>query len=417
MNPRYRLYLRTGDFRYLAEIDKFTELTINDRDNDVSTWILDMPGDQVPAVQADFVAGLIVQRDGKTILSGPITYIEQALQQTTTVRLAGVDDTVILSDVLALPVPSGPPYTAQAYDSQTGPAADVMRHYVNVNCGPSAILPRRRHGLTVPTGASVGKVVTANARFHSLLELLQSLALASGDISFKIVQVDDHLEFQVTAHQDKTRSVVFSPFFGTLRGYRYSISRSTGNYVYVGGGGEGIDRTIFEKGDDASITYFNARIERFRDRRDTSDPVELEQSADEEIAARANLTRLELKPIETARLRYGIEYGLGDKVSVITSTRTVGSQISTTPTKLSAFLATYFPVEFQVATSKAIIGTLDKSLLIQDTIREVQIVIKEGDGEVISPVVGTADSGREAIMELYKIRRDDSRRTANLERR
>lgn len=348
-----------------------------------------MPADVDIAGDILFGQGIIVERNNQIILSGPITDIDyQWDANANAFNLGGVDDTSVLFDRLAPPVSSGPPYSASAYDVRTGIASTIMRQYVDVNAAAGAVLSRQVPGLILGTpDPLVGSSVTGRARFDNLLALLQSLALAGGDLGFRVVQSETTAEiiFQVYQPSDKTASVIFSPQLGNLRAFRYTAKAADVNYVVVGGGGEGTARTFYEQGDFDSIEYFNRRIEQFRDRRDTSVSGELIQTANEELANGAARTSLQITPIDTEGLAFVSDYSLGDKVTVVANGAKRGR-------------------------------TVPPSVTIQDIIREISISVNQ-DGETIEPSVGTPESGRRDLFALFdRIARSESR-IDSLERR
>jgi hypothetical protein len=384
----YIVYLRDSDLSRIGELP-FSILDLRLMFSDVSKWQLTMSADVDIAGDIQFGQGIIVERDNQIILSGPITHIDyQWDSNSNQFVLSGVEETIVLFDRLASPVPSGPPYSASDYDVRTGVASTIMREYVNVNAAAGATVARRVAGLILGTpDPLVGSAVTGRARFDGLLTLLQSLALAAGDIGFRVVQSETTAEiiFQVYAPADKTLSVIFSPQLGNLRTFRYTADVADVNYVVVGGGGEGTARVFVEQGDIDSILYFDRRIEQFRDRRDTSDTTELAQTATEELAGGAARTSLQITPIDTDGLSFVTDYGLGDKVTVVANGAKRGR-------------------------------TVPPSVTIQDLIREIHITVNR-DGETVEPSIGTPESGRYDLFRLFDRLSHTESRIGNLERR
>ena len=371
-----RLFARDASLRRTGQIEDYRTLTTPLRFNKVSGWVLTLDAASAGARLLTRGAGLIVERDGVTLLSGPVTGLETVLDaDRETLVVTGVDDTVWLDRRLALPVPAGPPYTAAAYDTTSGPAETVMQYYVDRNLGPAATAARRLAGLTLPADQGRGSTVYGAARFHTLLELLQTLALAGGDLGFRIVQVGTGLQFQVYAPADRTKTALFSRDFGNLRGYQYKLTVPTADYLYVAGQGEGTARTIVE-GSDAAAVARDGRFESFVDQRDTADPAALAQSLTENLAEKAATTSLSLSPIDTAAVTFGRDYLLGDRVT-------------------------------------AVIG----GTVIKDVVREVVLGIA-GDGvERLTPVVGTPNASNPAVPDLFDRQAAQERRLSQIERR
>lgn len=330
-----------------GQIDDFIKLEMVLRFNGVSTWTLDLPADGTDAAVMDFDGGLVVSRDGQTVMSGPVAARDRVWNaKTNALTLAGVDDTVWLARRLALPDPAGPPYDTQAYDVRTGPAETVMHGFVDYNAGPSAKSERQVPGLILAPDLGRGTSVTGRGRFHPLHELLPRLALAGGDLGFRIVQDGDQLLFEVYEPSDLTGTAKFSEGLGNLAELKYFERAPAGNYAYVAGGGEGTARVIVEGGDSGSIVRYG-RHEMFVDQRQTEDVGELTQKRDETLDESAARTGLGITPIDTERLAYGIDYRLGDRVTAIVD----GTSIA-------------------------------------DVLREVHIVL-DGDGVTVKPTIGT----------------------------
>ena len=368
-----KVYYRDSTLTRVAEIDQYTELEMNLRFNRVSGWILQIPADSPVVSLVNRGGGIIVVRDGQTIMSGPIDTIRRqfGVNQDRLI-LAGVDDTAMLANLLALPVPQGPPYTAAAYDVRTGPAETVMRAYVDANAGPGAPVARRQPGLTLAPDLARGASVTHQARFAPLLETLQGIALAGGDMGFRIVQIANSLQFQVYEPVDNTGYAKFALDMGNLAEYDYTIKAPDANYVYVGGGGEGTERMITEAADAGSVAMWRRR-EAFRDRRDTVDPAEMARTAQEELKEHGESAQLAIHPIDTTFLAFGQHYGLGDKISVVAEGETI-----------------------------------------QDILREVRITLNQ-QGETIRPAAGSAGMG-DGVLRMFESLRRLYHRVGNLER-
>lgn len=371
-----RLFTRDAALRRTGQVEDFASLTAVLRFNRTSTWLLALDAASPAVPLLGRTAGLIVERDGVQVLSGPVTAREvTSAQGKTTIIVAGVDDTVWLERRLALPVPAGPPYTAAEYDDQTGPAETVLRGFVDRNLGPTATAARRLPSLTLPASLGRGTSVRGRGRFHPLLELLQGLALAGGDLGFRIVQVGEALEFQVYVPADRTATAVFSEELGNLAGYTYREAAPLADYVYVAGQGEGTARAIVEGGTQSAIDIYG-RLELFKDRRDAPDTATLQQSLTEVLAESVSPTALTITPIDTAAVAYGREYVLGDRVTV-----------------------------------------LALSEVIRDVVREVTLTLTPDRGEQIAPVIGTPGASSPRALALFARQDRLDRRLGQQERR
>lgn len=375
----YRLYLRDQNLQRVAEIDDYQSATLTLRFNAPSVFELVVPADGPIATLATFGYGIVVVRalpsaTPLTVFSGPLRGFERRRDaRTNTLTLTGADDTARLGFRLALPVTSGPPYTAQATDTRTGPAETVMKGFVNDNAGPNAQTARRLTGLASAPDTALGTSVTRSARFDNLFQLLTEVALQGGGLGFRVVQVDTNLQFQVYQPVDRTQSALFSFGMGNLRDYDYLLASPDANYVIVGGAGEGTARTFVEGGDAASITFYGERIEEFVDERSAPGTTELTQRRDKELAEKASKTSLKVTPIDTAGLAFGRDYFLGDQVTV------------------------------QV-----------EDVTIRDIVREVRLELRP-DGETVGATVGTP--AQLSLVALFGALRTLRNRVGKLERR
>ncbi len=320
MSFEWKIYARDANFARQGEIDEYKSARLIPVYNDVGTWELqvDRRSDQAAALTTPGW-GIVVTRTGASgaVFSGPIVsrhHVVSTSEQTITI--GGVTDDVWLKRRLVSPSPaeSAPPYS-QAYDAQTGTASSVLRHYIDVNAGPSAILTRQIPGLTIAADPVIGSSVSGNGRWDNLLTFLQTLATAGG-VGFRIVQVGTGLQFQVYAGTDRTGTAKFSIPLGTLAGFDYQSIAPTGNYIYVGGLGSGTSRVFAEYPDSNSIATWGRIEGDFVDRGDTSDTAQMQSAAADAQARGAEQTSLSITPLERPGLRYGVDYFLGDKVSV-----------------------------------------------------------------------------------------------------
>lgn len=374
----WKLYVRRSDRLRDAEIDDFVKFTAILRFNDVETWALDAPVAGAASRMILEGGGIILKRDDDVVLSGPLQRSEARWNQDEdALTHYGSGDTEWLRRRLALPVPTGPPYTAAEHDVRTGLAETIMKQYVDVNAGPGAQLRRQVPGLVVPATSGLGLTVTGRARFQNLLDLLRSLALAGGDLGFRVLQSDDTdaaLSFQMYVPQDRSASVKFSRDLQNLAKSTLVQEAPTGNYVIVGGGGEGTDRTFAELGNYWSIIAFGL-VETFVDRRDTSDLDELNQTIDETLADREQQFGLSVTPLDTLSMQFGRDYGLGDQVAVV-----IAGQV------------------------------------LVHVIREVHIEITS-EGTTVRPMIGTPGRASPGVPRMFRALSTLGRRIGGLERR
>lgn len=402
----YKIYIRDDQLRRIGEVTDFTKLELIPRFNAVGSFVLDLPTDSSAARELiKKKHGIIVKKNGQTIFSGTVSTPKRSFSDSgDTLTLVGKDDMQFLANRLAYPEVNGN-FSLKDYDVRTGKAETIMKQYVNFNAGPSA-LPERRI-VTIQPDIALGSTVTYRARFHNLLDILVSIALKGGGLGFNVVQVDNELQFQVYQPADKTKSAFFSPLMGNMNAFEYEQTAPEGNFVIVGGGGQGASRILLSKSNNASIADWG-RVETFVDQRDTTDTTELQQSMDEELLNKAEQTSFNFTPIDTPQLSFNQHYRLGDKVSIILTQPNERVDIET----LYYFISAYQSVP--VVTEK-IRKIQEKLSVIQDVVREVRITV-DSKGEVISPVVGTEDSRAPHVPKIYKDMQKITKRINHLER-
>ena len=345
----YQIYARNESLQRIAQIDDFAALSFTQQFNSPGYWEIIVPAGGTGASQLTWRNGIIIARDGTALMSGPVRSIEHRRGKTEDAyTISGPGDLVWLADRLAFPVPSGPPYTAQARDKQTGAAETVIKYYVDYNAGPNARADRQVPGLTIEADATLGNSVVVGVRFGALLEVVQGIALVGGDLGVRIVASGSGAEFQVYAPTDKTSSVVFSEELGNIVDFQYREDASEHNYVIVGGQGVGVARTFFESGDSGSIVKYG-RQELFLDRRDTNDSTELYDAIATALDEGKRRVDIRLTPLQTGGIAYLTDYELGDDVTMVID----GVQI-------------------------------------QERIREITIRLSGGGGEEIRPVLQSA---------------------------
>lgn len=406
----WQVYLRDADFVRQGQVDDFSSLEVVLRFNDIGTWQLELAAStEVALLLTQPNWGIMLVRDAAIVMAGPWTNVRHVKDgKSDHLVVTGADDMIWLARQ-TVPLPSGPPYT-QEHDSRTGVASTVLREYVDVNAGPSAISPRQIPGLSLGIDPLVGSSVTKSARWFLLLHVLQELA-SSGGVGFRVAQVDQGLEFQVYQPVDRSASVKFSTELGNLEAYDYSVTRPTATYVYVGGGGEGVARDIRERSSAHLITW--GRIEgELVDQRQTNDDLELDQAGDEALVEQGPQTTLSITPIDTPQQAFGTHYQLGDKVSVGLGGGALTTSVTESTNVVSQFVDVFsdmFGTTVTTTTSQQVATSYGQ---VNDLVREVKISLTS-EGTRVVPTVGTDHD----TMPLFQALRDARRRIINLEGR
>lgn len=308
------------------------------RFNKVGSWKLTLRSDHpLVDVLRSPGSGIIVTGPNGVLISGPTvsaTQSKTASDPTGTWDVIGTDDSVILGERLAYPVPSTDDLAGQttAYDTRTGAAETVAKGFVAANMGASAPVSRRVDGLTVEADIARGNTVSVSARFDRIGELLFGILTPSA-LGFDIKQQGSNLVFDVFEPVDRSAYVRMDVDNLRLSKSEYSYTAPGATRVIVAGQGAGADRTFLERVSTASTsaeTAWGRRIEVFKDSRNTSDVAELEKAGDEILATQGfTVEGIKVTPSDDlASMRFGTDWGLGDLVSVVVGSQTISKVVS-----------------------------------------------------------------------------------------
>lgn len=366
----YRVLVRARSTPIIVgSISVYTRLEIVQRYRTGGTWSLTMPAEHPQAAQISTGRGIVVYPpwSASPLMSGSITSIEYDTPEgsPTNLTLTGIDDTALLSHRIVYPDPAEllTAQTTAVQYTDSGTAETVIRALVNKNIGPDARPARRRVVMATANSPAVGTSVSISARFSNLAAEVERLCLAGG-VGVRIVQnTSNENVFSVYAGTDRSASMVFSSDRGNLRSWRYTLGAPVGTRVGVAGQGTGTARNIRERSRSEPENDWAMRIEGFVDARDTNTAAVLDQRGDEWLNDNGRTAGLSLSPISTPGYQFGVDYFLGDTVSV----RTAGATLS-------------------------------------DTLEEVRIVV-EGGQERITPIIGSRSLAEDAPGIYPRLRR------------
>lgn len=306
--------------------------TIVLRFNEVGTWKIVLPSTHrlADALRAPG-AGIIVTGPTKVLMSGPTraaTMVTSKDDRVGTWTISGVDDGTILAERLAYPTPTTADVTAQtsAYDIRTGKVSTVLYGYVNANLGSSAPTARKISALTCAADTSLGSTVTGKARFDTMGVLFKKLAWIDR-LGFTIKQIGANLQFSVYQPTDRTATVRMDVDNNRLTKSEYTYTAPGMTRSIVGGQGDGASRTFVEvtsTDSTAAETSWARRIEVFKDQRNTNDTTQLTQAGTEDLAAKGKtLEAISVTPTDDLTMQFGVDWDLGDKVSVVVGSQTI----------------------------------------------------------------------------------------------
>lgn len=388
----WTIQVRDAALNLVGELDDYQSLEMVLKFNDISTWQLTINrANRLATALAMDGAGIVVSRSGVTILSGYWTEQEHHKDNNTnTLTFSGVDDTAWLKRRLAHPQPgsTAPPYSTTAEDYRVATASTVMRDYVGINIGVTAIATRKMAAILRDPDISYGASVSGRGRWQNLLVLVQEMATAGAvgglPVGFRIVQEGLVLRYKNFAPVDRTATAVFSEGLGNLASFVYKRTAPESNYAFVGGAGEGTARTIYEKPDSASIAAWGRIEGDLVDAQSAANATELDQAGAKALMDSGVKTSLSVTPIDTAILAYGIHYGLGDRVTAV--------------------------LDVLGPNTDGLIGDA-----VQDILRECRVSLTP-DASTVTPSVGSQDASL-SLLRMIRSLKDQGRRLVNLERR
>lgn len=320
--------VRNANFERVGQItaEYLVGFTAVLRDKQIGSWSIPLPvGNTMAELLREPGAGIIVSTSEGTLLSGPTTAVvvnQETADPEGTYEISGVTDLTVLHERLAYPTPATADVTAQTtpYDIRNGAAETVIKEYVDANIGPSAPAARQIAGFTIEIDQGRGNTVNGSARFDNLLELITGLADV-GEISFNVEQVGDSLQFQVSEATDRSATIRLDIYNGKLTRSEYAYSQPLSTRAIVGGAGTDATRVFLERTSAESLDAENIwgrRIETFIDSSNTFVEAELQASADE-VLVKDGRTQVSasVSPTDDETMLFGIDWNLGDKVTVV----------------------------------------------------------------------------------------------------
>jgi hypothetical protein len=331
--------VRNSDLERVAQLTppESIGLTAVVRFNNVGNWSITLPANNPKAdLLREPGAGLIVNGPDGVILSGPTVsakLVQTAENPAGDWVIEGVDDSVVLGERLAYPDPSEPDAGDQstAYDEITDLASTVLYHYVDANIGPSAPIERKIPNLTLAADTGLGSTVKGKARFDVLGPYLSKLSAIDG-LGFNIRQIDDELVFTVYQPNDLSDTIRLDVENNRLASSEFTYAAPNATRAIVAGQGQGAEREIVEVTTTEATTAegeWSRRIEVFKDQRDSDDVALLEQSGLEILAENGKtLNAISVKPADNGLMRYGVDWNLGDLVSVVAGSQSVTAIVS-----------------------------------------------------------------------------------------
>ena len=285
--------------------------------NDVSTFSLDINGDDY--LSSRFRKGwrVVIQDEGVQLIAGHPNHMGRGSKSgAQDLMLSGTDDMLWLKNMITLPDPSSAAdqQSQSAYYKASGAAGTLIYDLVRKHSGQSARTEYKRR-LFVENPGAVGKSMQLNSRFKTVLEELQSLANPSG----LVVRLDQDDEQQLTVMsaaegRDLSRAIRMTEKNDGLGDWSLGEDAPALTQVLVAGQGEGADRTLkLVPGNTNDWSFWGLQ---FQDRRDTDDVADLIQAGEETLEEGSAKATISVEVQETTTKRFGRDFWLGDTITV-----------------------------------------------------------------------------------------------------
>jgi hypothetical protein len=320
-----------------VDVDQLTAMQAIKRFNAVGAWTLTLPNDYWLTAELKVPGtGCLFWLYDRTFLSGPM--IKWTSKQTSAdpvgrTTFVGADDMIHLNDRDIYPTPSTADVTAQtdAYDTASGDGESVMKHYVDVNLGPSAATVRQQQGVVLGPNLLRGASVTYNGRFEVLGQALADLGTASG-LGFDLVQQGNTLLFDVYTPYDVSDSVRMDIFNDMLTDVSSALSAPKVTRAIVGGQGDLTARNFVEVHDDlsdAAERQWGRRIELFVDYSNAGDESAQVQSGQNRIEdGGRTVVSVTATPSDNETMIFGKDWFVGFQVAVVVDQQDLVAPVS-----------------------------------------------------------------------------------------
>lgn len=320
-------------------------LDLTMRYNEVGSWSISLPREVVPD-PGDWprqYSGLIMLRDGVPVASGQVesTRFEWSADPEDDnggpgkFALEGATDMAALGTRIIYPDPRSQwgdqtgAYFVWPNDPETPtlPGEELMRQIVNQQAGSQAQEWQQRGvaGLRLGTPTGAGTDVKVRDRFSNLLDLLRSVALASGGLVFDVVDaLDGHFDFVVREPVDRTLTARFGPELGNVVSLSMEYAAPTVTAALVAAGGELDNRYLQE------FKAEGRRVEQLVDQRQAGSAdeqteemtpeqeAEITKAAEEVLTEGAAQTAVSAVILDTPQVQWLRDYNIGDLVSIQT---------------------------------------------------------------------------------------------------
>lgn len=318
-------------------------LMVNPMLNAVGQWTVTLPVDHPMADALNQPgAGIVISTNNAFILSGSVQSPSNVVSSDDfggSVTFTGACDNQNFWDRLCYPNPAKEAENQdRAFATYSNNAETVIYNMVDDNLGPSALADRQLPQLSMGDNGGAGDTATRNVCFENLGDTIANVA-NSRDLMFRIVDTGGGLEFRTSAVSDRSDLIRLDTARNTLAGYNATTAAPTATHAIVGHQYTPDDTTQQFQFNYATVTSddsvqaaddWNRRIETF-----VNQDYEVDQTAWTEQAVdllkTAGVTSINVQATandDDSEMTFGVDFDLGDYVSVIVDGQELKSQIT-----------------------------------------------------------------------------------------
>lgn len=209
-----------------------------------------------------------------------------------------------------------------SYDYKNDFAEDVIKHYVNVNCVNPQDIKRKINKLSIAPDQSRGSNIKYQTRLKNLAEEIAKISEVSGlgwnvylDLTNKQFLFEVNEGRNLTSSQDILPPAIFSIDYDNIGSQRLIDSKiNYRNVAYIGGQGEGAERSIEVIGDEVEDLD---RYEVFIDARDIEDDTRLADRGLQKLKEYDEIITFDNDILTQSNLVYEKDFDLGDIVTAV----------------------------------------------------------------------------------------------------
>lgn len=290
------------------------------RHNDVSTYLVELDLEDALVHQLDKGWSVVITDTGIR-LSGAIRSFHTSVSSgNRTLEISGRDELHRLADRLVYPNPfrtAGNQDKAR-YDAR-GPAETVLKNLVTLNVAAGALAARRSPAFVVAPSTGAGAAVVISERFSTVLEVCQKIS-STGNLTFTATREDSgEIVLRTVVPRDLSRNVRL------LATGETKVEAPEATVIMIAGQGQGAERAITEH---TRTQSWGHRVELFKDRRDTDEEAALDSAGTDALEETSEKNSASLTLQEGKSTHFGVDFRLGDTVSVELAHATISEQVT-----------------------------------------------------------------------------------------